>query len=193
MSKRPGTAPRSTPPPRKNDLRELREAADEQHVLGRDYDSLGEETLKSLVEQRPAAGSGVAPLGALTSDGDSDPRDQESWTFQFDWTDSRGKRFAGRFTNRILTLGLLQRVAAAQAAMQQGQPVESFSPAMLVINNAISHMIFSLTERPAWAKDLTALTSVELVMKLWEKVRSHEDRYFRAETTPDSSDEAEEQ
>jgi len=77
--------------------------------------------------------------------------------------------------------------------MQQGQPVESFSPAMLVINNAISHMIFSLTERPAWAKDLTALTSVELVMKLWEKVRSHEDRYFRAETTPDSSDEAEEQ
>lgn len=166
-----------------DDLRAESEALDTPYALPAEYDNLSEMALKGLIEAQPKR-LPTDDRAAVTEE--EDPRDKETWSFQFDWTDARGRRYAGKFTNRILSIGLLQRVAAAQAAMQNGQSVEAFSPGMLVVNSAISHMMFSLVERPAWAKDLTAIMSVELIMKLWERVRSHEDYYFRAETASDS-------
>ena len=56
---------------------------------------------------------------------EKDPRDEETWTFAFDHTDKRGKRWAGELTNAILTLEEQGYVAVLRSRLQGGQPTES--------------------------------------------------------------------
>ena len=108
-----------------------------------------------------------------------DPRDSEEWSFTLDFSDRRKKQWSGRFVNKILTLGEQQLVTNAKARFCGGMPLESIDNAMLALNEAIAHMTFSLQELPTWAEDLRQLHDASIVFALWEKVRSHETRYFR--------------
>jgi hypothetical protein len=108
-----------------------------------------------------------------------DPRDSEEWAFTFEFQDRRKKQWSGRFVNKILTLGEQQLVTNAKARFCGGMPLESIDNAMLALNEAIAHMTFSLQELPTWAEDLRQLLDASVVFALWEKVRSHETRYFR--------------
>lgn len=123
----------------------------------------------------------VQPEKAAPTKEDADPRDDEEWTFSFDWTDARGKSWTGTFTNKILSIGEQQAVAAARARFTGGMPWESIDPEMQVINQAVAHMMYSLTpEKNAdWGKDLRALKDPSLIIALWSKVSSHETRFFR--------------
>ena len=58
-------------------------------------------------------------------------------------------------------------------------PLESIDSGMLALNEAMAHMTFSLQDTPSWAEDLRQLNDASIVFALWEKVRSHEARYFR--------------
>jgi len=118
-----------------------------------------------------------------------DPRDEESWTFSFDWTDARGKQWIGTFTNKILSIGEQQAVAAAKARFTGGMPWESIDLEMQVINQAVAHMMFSLTpsENASWGKDLRALKDPSLIVQLWTKVSSHETRFFRLSPSEEES------
>ena len=113
---------------------------------------------------------------------EKDPRDEETWTFAFDHTDKRGKRWAGELTNAILTLEEQGYVAVLRSRLQGGQPTESLDSSVVELNMAISWLSYSLKKKPEWAKDLLSLRDPAIVFALWERVRSHEDRYFRRGT-----------
>ena len=85
----------------------------------------------------------------------------------------------GYFTNKILTLGEQQLVTNTKARFCGGMPLESIDNGMLGLNEAIAHMTFSLQDTPSWGEDLRQLKDASIVLALWEKVRSHEIRYFR--------------
>lgn len=111
-----------------------------------------------------------------------DPRDQLTWVFDFSYTDTRGKTWSGVFTNKVLSIGEQQQVSVLRAKFNGAMPIESIDDNMLYINGAIAHMTFSLQgERPEWAKNLRAIHDPMLIHALWEKVGSHETRYFRLE------------
>lgn len=118
----------------------------------------------------------------------ADPREKEEWTFLFEHTDGRKKKWAGRFTNKILNIGDLQSAARVQATLLAGNDIRSFSGGMLEMMNAQAHMMISLKERPEWAKNLTAIQDTELFFALWRKVVSHETHYFRPGEATDEED-----
>ena len=146
-------------------------------------DDLNEVDLMSVAEGKPKR---KPQKGRILAE--VDPRDKEVWTFNFEYTDTRKKKWAGRFTNKIMNIGDLQKAARVQAAMLAGQPLHSFSGGMLEMINATSHMTLSLTERPEWATDLRAIEDPELFFAIWRKVVSHETYYFRLDA--DSNKEA---
>lgn len=128
------------------------------------------------------------PLGDMARDDleaapGKDPKDEEQWAFELDFTDRRGKKWQGYFTNKILNLGEQQLVTNTKARFCGGMPLESIDSGMLALNEAIAHMTFSLIDTPTWAEDLRQLTDAAVVLALWEKVRSHETRYFRLDET----------
>ena len=118
-----------------------------------------------------------------------DPKDSEEWSFMFEHTDVRGKKWSGHFSNKILTLGEQQLVTNTKARFCGGMPLESIDNGMLALNEAIAHMTFSLQELPSWAEDLRQLHDAAIIFALWEKVRSHETRYFRLDAGTSTSKE----
>ena len=118
-----------------------------------------------------------------------DPRDSEEWSFELDFTDRRGKKWQGYFSNKILSLGEQQLVTNTKARFCGGMPLESIDGGMLALNEAMAHMTFSLIDTPTWAEDLRQLNDAAIVFALWEKVRSHETRYFRLDQDSSSKQE----
>lgn len=128
----------------------------------------------------PLAGAETPPAAT------DDPRDKEIWLFPFSWTDKRGKRWEGNFANKILETHEEQKVAILRARMAGGVPYEALDPTMAQVNLAIAHMTYSLQRTPKWPEamasgkwDLRKLNNMALIMALWEKVSSHDARYFR--------------
>lgn len=134
-------------------------------------DDLIAEAREHMGEAEPHAENEPAPA--------VDPRDQEEWTFQFEWTDSRGKTWKGQFTNKILDISEMQLCANLKARQLGGMPLSSFDEGTLVVTGAIAHMTVSLIKVPDWAKDLRKLKDTALILQLWAKVDGHEMRYFR--------------
>lgn len=107
---------------------------------------------------------------------EANPKLKEEYTFQFDWTDGRGKRWAGEFTNKVLTMRDRQTIGAWQAQWQLGLSHQSFDPEISGMNYLLAHMAVSLKPGKGadWAKDLQSLTNTDLVQALYEEVASHE-------------------
>lgn len=145
-----------------------------------DTESLKEAVLR---EVQPAAPSPPPQVRA-------DPRDQDEWTFQFSWTDPRGKVWSGTFTNSILTMGEQQAVAALIARCTANAPWDAIIPDVQFTLRAVAHMSFSLKSDAPWAKDLRKLKDPALVLALWGKVASHETRYFRLPTAEEDGESA---
>ena len=99
---------------------------------------------------------------------------EKEYTFDFDWTNPRGKRYKGKFTNRILTIGERQDVGLARARLTGGLPIDSFDAVTREINLIIAHLTFSLVKRPEWAQDLAQLHEVNLLQEIYMEVASHE-------------------
>lgn len=137
------------------------------HLLEASTEDLKTSVLKSVGSQEAAE-----PEKA-------DPRDQEVYTFQFDWTDARGKRWQGEFTNKILDFSEQQAVAILKSKFNGGQPIESMDPTILALNGTVAHMTFSLKSCPDWAKDLRKIKDLSLIAELGKEVDSHESYYFR--------------
>jgi hypothetical protein len=113
--------------------------------------------------------------------------DEETWTFQLAFTDTRGVLWAGEFTTTILDLETQRKVAIMRSRLQGGMPIASIDVGIIDMNLVISHMTFALTHRPQWAKDLLKLKDAEIVYAIWEKVKAHENRYFRRPEDPSES------
>ena len=106
-----------------------------------------------------------------------DPRAQEEYTFDFEFEDSRGRRFSGKFTNKALTRAEQRRVAAIETQLNGGAPYATVPPLVGPVHHMIAWMEVSLTKRPPFAKDLDAIRSNRLIEKLYSEVWSHQ-TYF---------------
>jgi hypothetical protein len=103
-----------------------------------------------------------------------DPKAEKEYTFQIDYKGGNGKMWKGAFRNRILSIRDRQVVGVMRARLCGGLPQESLDPLTREINLMVSHLAFSLVEKPAWAEELRDLDDVRLLQAIYEEVLSHE-------------------
>lgn len=103
-----------------------------------------------------------------------DPKGHERYSFELDWTDGRGKRWLGEFTNKILSLRERQLVGVMRARFAGGMPVSSVDEMTHEINLMLAHLAFSLVEKPDWAEELRNIQNVQLLQEIYAEAASHE-------------------
>lgn len=108
----------------------------------------------------------------------NDPRYEEFYTFHFSYKDGRGKLWEGDFTNNILTLKQQQAIGILRAKLAGGVSFDCLDPFTSEMNLIISHLTYSLSDRPAWAKDLLSMTNYTVLQAIYEEVASHEAMFF---------------
>lgn len=112
-----------------------------------------------------------------------DPRMQLEYSFDFTWTSGAGKKFKGRFTNKVLTLGQKMKVGVVRGRRQAGTPIDCLSPMVIELIYILTWLEESLTHRPPWAQDLQSLHDEELVQAIFDQIAEHE-RIFHGRTKP---------
>jgi len=103
-----------------------------------------------------------------------DPKLQKVWPFDFQYRDTRGKLWVGKFVNHILDIRERSHVGIMRAKLGGGVPLESLDYMTAELNLMIAHLSYSLDESADWAKDLMALNDVDLLAALYEEVAAHE-------------------
>jgi hypothetical protein len=114
------------------------------------------------------------------------PKEKRKYTFQFDYLDKRGKRWAGEFVNQILSIRGRQQQKVLKAQLSGNTVVSALDSDIWALNEIVSHMTISLIKRPAWAKELTDLDvdldtfgeGESLIEKLYAEVASHEASFY---------------
>jgi hypothetical protein len=107
----------------------------------------------------------------------ADPRLRRDYDFEVDYTDGRGRRFAGAFTNRILNFSDMAKVGIVRVrSFQDGLPLSAFDGFSIEHGEMLSHMTVSLIKRPDWAsgEKLMALDDIDLRNTIYKEVRDHE-------------------
>jgi hypothetical protein len=112
-----------------------------------------------------------------------DPRDSVEYKFEFSYADMRGKLWAGKFTNRILTVGQKRAVKLLKARLAGGVSVVALDADVWELNEILAHMAYSLDAKvpgfPDWAKNLEGLYDEGIIYALWKEVDGHEARFRR--------------
>ena len=134
----------------------------------------GEEGLKEATEKA------MAPAAAEKAvDPSDDPRSRNPYTFQLDWTDTRGKKWQGSFTVHYPTPMDLMRAGVMQARMNGSTPRDALDPLTDEIAFIVSRLSYCLDKRPTWFKDPTAIIDgVPLLQAVYERVLDFE-QFFR--------------
>lgn len=149
---------------------EMRQRFTPTHLLEADgVDSIKEATEKAMAKPD----TGPAP------DPSTDPRSQNPYTFQFDWTDARGHRWQGAFTVHYPTPMDIMRAGVMQARMNGSTPRDALDPLTDEIAFIVSRLSYTLDKRPGWFKDPTAIIDgVPLLQAVYERVVDFE-QFFR--------------
>ena len=95
----------------------------------------------------------------------------------FEWeSELDGKKYAGNFTYKKLTLGGMSRVAVIKAQRQAGFLSEQIDDSTAYLNNCIAHCAvwFEGFQVPDWAKDWNKLNDVTIVVALFKEGASFE-------------------
>ncbi len=109
------------------------------------------------------------------ADPQTDPRNQKEYTFSFRYKAPHSKKvYAGRFTNRVLSIAQRQMVGMLRARYAGGTPFVELDIFTVELNAMLAHLEVSLTDRPDWAKKLTELHDWKLLQALWAEVALHE-------------------
>lgn len=103
-----------------------------------------------------------------------DSRESSEYTFDFDWKDRKGKRWTGKFTSKILTLGEQGLVGILRARLSGNVPYESLDEFTREVNFLVAHLTYALKERADWAQDLRSLNDITLLQALYAEVAKHE-------------------
>lgn len=112
-----------------------------------------------------------------------DPRARNPYTFQFDWTDTRGKRWQGSFTTHYPTPRDLLQAGTMQARLTGSTPKDSLDALTDEIAFIVSRLSFCLDNRPDWFGDpLSMVDGVPLLQAVYGEVLSFE-QFFRKHGT----------
>jgi len=120
-------------------------------------------------------------------DPSKDPRAQNPYTFAFDWTDSRGKRWQGPFTTHYPTPQDYLSAGVMQARLTASTPKDSLDPLTDEIAFIISRLTFCLDDRPVWFQNpLAIIDGVPLLQAIYSEVMAFE-QFFRVHGTTEKS------
>jgi hypothetical protein len=118
---------------------------------------------------------------------EADPKAQREYTWDFEWTDGRGKVWKGSFTNRVPDIRTRQLIGALRAQCSNNMPVESLDGMTQEMNLVLAHLTFSLVKRPKWADDLSGLFDFQLLQALYTEVVEHEGTFLGYGEAPATS------
>jgi hypothetical protein len=136
------------------------------------------EDMKAAVEKEVAPVEAAAPV-----DPANDPRAKNPYGFQFDWTDSRGKRWQGHFVTHYPTPRDLLQAGVMQTRLTGSVPKESLDALTDEIAFIVSRLSFCLDERPEWFTDpLSLIDGVPLLQAIFTEVMAFES-FFREHGT----------
>lgn len=156
-------------------LKDIEAALEPTHTHPEGYEPIKPVGLPSSKELKAEAAATVTTDDIVAPD----PREFERYTFNFSWTDGRGRVWSGEFTNRILTMAEREEVGVMRVRLQAGYPLESFDALTVNLNLSIAHMLTSLdSKRPKWSEDIRLIKDIMLVQALYEEVASHETIFF---------------
>ena len=115
----------------------------------------------------------------IEADPSKDPRSKNPYTFQFDWTDSRGKKWAGSFTTHFPTPMDLIKAGVMQARMIGSTPKDSLDALTDEIAFIVSRLAYCLDKKPEWFNDpMSIVDGVPLMQAVYERVVDFE-QFFR--------------
>lgn len=118
-----------------------------------------------------------------------DLRGEKQYTFPIEYRDGRGKVWKGEFTSKILTIHERSQSGSLRAMLGAGQPSNSFDSMTSELNYMVSHMTYSLIEKPDWAENLRALEDPGIIQAIFEEVDSHESFFLGWEAPQSTSKE----
>jgi hypothetical protein len=110
----------------------------------------------------------------------------ETYRFDLDYTDLRGRKWAGNFLTHILDVEERSQMSCARARMLGNTPIESHPEDHVELVTAVCHMQFSLDEKPDWL-NFGKLKNPDVIMAIWEEVSSHEDTFSGRRPAPENS------
>lgn len=99
----------------------------------------------------------------------------DRYTFEIDVTDSRGKRFQGRFTTRAPTIEDMINVGRLKAAFLPEGAVDD--PVSATLNHMTCHLAVVLESKPSWWNPYKFYTSDPLVA-VHREVAAYEARFL---------------
>lgn len=138
----------------------------------------GDTTAESLKEQIEEATQGPPPQSP-EDELKNDPKAQNPYVFDFEWTDSRGHTWQGRFQTHMPTPLDIMRAGVMQSRLLGSAPKESLDAFTDEIAFMISRLSFCLDERPDWFTDpLSMVDGVPLIQAVYEEVAAYE-AFFR--------------
>jgi hypothetical protein len=110
-----------------------------------------------------------------------DPKDQEVYTWQFDWTDKRGHRWQGSFTNEIASIYQRRVIGMTRARAMGGSPIGSIDKETDTLVHMVAWLQTTLTDKPKWFEDPDKLKNHLLIAEVFSEVASHEATFHRIE------------
>jgi hypothetical protein len=128
-------------------------------------------------EEAAAAARDKAPIEV--EDPSLNPLAQETYSFEIDVVDGAGKRWAGKFKNKILSIEESMNVGLTKAGMTGNTPWFALDPADQATIEMVAHLTHSLVSKPAWfilhGKD--AIKNVRLLNAVYGEVSAHESTF----------------
>lgn len=105
-----------------------------------------------------------------------EPRLKERYSFDFSYTDLRGRVWKGPFVNQILNGMDVCRVAVVRSRILGGVALESIDNYTFEHAERLAHLTVSLSERASWAEGdkLSFLYDPRIIAELYKEVASHE-------------------
>ena len=128
------------------------------------------ETAKALVKKKEAG---------------PDPRKLEpTYTFDFSYTNKRGKKFEGELTNEILGIKEQRLAGILRAQLNGGIPVEALDDKTNDLNFVTAHLMHSLKKPlPDWL-NFDTMKHADVIFAIWKEVDSHEKTFHGSGETP---------
>ena len=102
------------------------------------------------------------------------------WTFDLDYTCSRGHKWQGAFTTHILSITERAQVGLTKARLAGGVSVNMLDPETSLILEMQAHLAIALRKWPTWADDLDTIRDVNVLGAIYQEVVDHEERFWRA-------------
>jgi hypothetical protein len=114
---------------------------------------------------------------------DENPRARRNYSFNFEYTDDRGKIWKGLFTNQCLSPNQKLQVGVLKGNLLGRMPYESVDAYTRELAERIAHMTISLIKRPPWAKELGDILDENLIHRIYEQeVLAHEGTFHGRES-----------